>query len=151
MASSRRSLHRRLAALTDAARRGIRRREALRDNARGWAVISEALDEAGIARIDPELPGQGAAATAAAELAKLGESLELQRADAAFIAQDKQLNRYDSWAARVADRIPQFVDQPPPQQGGRVTLSDWYAWALARHLSSSSEKRIGSSARRSSR
>jgi hypothetical protein len=37
----------------------------------------------------------------------------------------------ESWEVKIADRVPGFTGQPPPRPG--ASLSDWYAWSLARH------------------
>lgn len=126
MASSRNGLHRRLGALTEAARRDIRDRAILRDRVKAWAVIRPAL---AAAKVDPaQIGGLWTIDSAADKLLRLGDSPELQQADAAFIAQDPRMEPDESWEAKIADRVPRFVGQPPPKPG--ASLSDWYAWSL---------------------
>jgi hypothetical protein len=127
MASSRNGLRRRLDALTEAARRGIRYRATLRDRSKAWAVIRPALAEA---KVDPtQIGGLWIVDSAADKLSRLGDGPQLQRAEAAFIASDPRMEPHESWEAKIADRVPRFVGQPPPRPG--ASLSDWYAWALA--------------------
>jgi hypothetical protein len=129
MASSpKRTLHRRLAVLTQAARDKIRRREDLRDRASAWGSIRAAL---AAANIDPaRILALRGLCSVESELALLGDSPELRRADGAFIAQDPALAARASYAAQVADRVPRFARRPPPDPG--ASLFDWYAWSLAR-------------------
>jgi hypothetical protein len=120
-------MRRRLAVLTETVRRRVEYREELREKAKAWATIRAALAEA---NIDPT--GISAVRTvdyAERELARRGESPELQRADAAFVAQDPQLASRESSTDRWAARAPEFAGQPPPRPG--ASLSDWYAWSLA--------------------
>jgi len=123
-------LRRRLDVLTEVFRRKVGERERLRDKAQAWAVIEAALAAAGMPDGEPDRRGWWAVVGAADELAKLGDSPELRRADIAFIAADPLMEPHEPWARQVADRIPRFVGQPPPEPGR--SLYDWYAWALAR-------------------
>src|ERR1700722_16755967 len=128
MASSRSAwIRRRLAVLVELARAKVRHREILRERAAIWDSIRPALAAASIdpARIKILWP----VTSAEDELALLGDSPELRRADAAFIAQDPLLASRESYAAQVADRVPRFAHRPPPDPG--ASLFDWYAWSLA--------------------
>src|SRR5258708_2327393 len=121
------SLRRRLSALTEATRRAVGYREELREKAQACATIRAALAEASIdAAGISALRGLDYAER---ELARRGENPELQRADAAFAAQDPQLASRESYTTKTARRAPEFVGQPPPSFG--ASFSDWYAWSLA--------------------
>jgi hypothetical protein len=121
-------LNRRLAALTDAIRRGVEYRQEQRDLAKACATIRAALAEAriepaGISALrDLDRPVQ--------KLAERGECPKLQQADAAFAAQDPRLSLREANTERWARRAPEFVGKPPPPNFG-TSLSDWYAWSLA--------------------
>jgi hypothetical protein len=129
------SMRRRLDALTETVRRTVEYREELREKAKAWATIRSALADANI-----DLAQVSAVRTvdyAERELARRGESPELQRADAAFVAQDPQLASRESFTDRWAARAPEFAGQPPPRQG--ASLADWYAWSLAASSGRASE------------
>ena len=128
MGSSRRAaIWRRIAVLTAAARRKIARRQELRERAALWDAVRPALTAA---RIDPaSLKRLWPVATAAEELAALGDSPATHRADAAFIAQDPVLASRQPYAAGLAERALGFRGQPPPHP--EAAPFDWYAWALA--------------------
>lgn len=121
-------LNRRLAALTDAIRRGVEYRQEQRDLAKACATIRAALAEAriepaGISALrDLDRPEQ--------KLAERGECPKLQQADAAFAAQDLRLSLREANTERWARRAPEFVGKPPPPNFGS-SFSDWYAWSLA--------------------
>ena len=118
---------RRLAVLTAAARRKVSERENLRENATAAASIRAAL--AG-AKIDPaQISCLRTIADTEPRLARLGDSPELQRADAVFAAGHPRLASRDSFAARAAERAARFAARPPPDRG--ASLLDWYAWSLA--------------------
>ena len=107
------------------------RRQDLRERAAAWDVIRPAL---AAARVNPAgLENLWSVATAAKTLAGLGESSALQRADAAFIADDPVLASRAPFAAAVPERVPHFRGRPPPLPG--AALIDWYAWALAQQPS----------------
>src|SRR5256885_2169364 len=59
---------------------------------------------------------------------------ELQRSDAAFIAQDPKLAGRQSLAVQVAERVGRFAGQPPPDRWTSMSPFDWYAWSLAARL-----------------
>jgi hypothetical protein len=125
--SNRRRIWRRLAVLTAAAREKVGRRQGLRERAAVWDVIRPAL---AAAEIDPApLKNLWPVATAADELRRLGDSPELRRADAAFIAQDPVLASRRPYCAGVTARVPGLRGCPPPGPG--AALIDCYAWALA--------------------
>ena len=129
------SLRRRLDALTETVRRTVEYREELREKAKAWATIRAALAEA---NIDPAAIGAVRAVDyAERELARRGENPELQRADAAFVAEDTQLASRESLTDKWARRAPDFAGQPPPRLGASV--ADWYAWALAASSGRASE------------
>jgi hypothetical protein len=67
---------------------------------------------------------------AAAELASLGDTPALRRADAAFCAAIGTPSAADDFTARLARLVPHFADGAPPQPG--ASLMDWLAWGLAR-------------------
>ena len=118
---------RRLAVLTAAARRKVSERENLRENATAAESIRAAL--AG-AKIDPaQISCLPTIADTEPRLARLGDSPELQRADAVFAAGHPRLASRDSFAARAAERAAGFAGRPPPDRG--ASLLDWYAWSLA--------------------
>lgn len=121
------SLRHRLDALTVAVRRTVEYREELREKVKAWATIRSALADA---NIDPaQVSAVRAVEYAERELARRGENPELQRADAAFVAQNPQLSSRASLTDRWARRAPDFAGQPPPNPG--ASLADWYAWSLA--------------------
>jgi hypothetical protein len=116
-----------LARLTELARDRIRDRQAVRENAAALESIRAALAEADL---DPAVnPGVRYFASADRALAALPDSIELQRADAEFIAHDPELAGRDSLARRGAARAADFVGRPPPAATGSPL--DWYAWSLA--------------------
>src|SRR5256885_5533336 len=49
-------------------------------------------------------------------VAEWPDTTELQRSDAAFIAQDPKLAGRQSLAAKVAERVGRFAGQPPPDR-----------------------------------
>src|SRR5712691_4654727 len=118
---------RRLAVLTAAARDTVRRRERLREQAKAARSIRLALVRARIAPAGisclRRLP------YSEAELGRRGDTPELRRADAGFIAADRQLASARGMAADVSPRVPRFAGRPPPDPG--ASLYDWYAWSLA--------------------
>jgi hypothetical protein len=121
------ALARRLAVLTEAARRKVAERESLRENAKASASIRAALaaadiDSAGISCLRT-------VADAEARLAGLGDTPELQRSDAAFAVAHPRLEPREGFAARAARQAPRFAGRPPPERG--ASLFDWYAWSLA--------------------
>jgi hypothetical protein len=129
------SIRRRLAVLTEAIRRRVEYREELRDKAKAWAVIRSALADA---NIDPtQISAVRAVDHAERALAQRGESPELRRADAAFVAQDTQLASRKSFTDRWGARAPDFAGQPPPRPG--ASLADWYAWSLAARAGEASD------------
>ena len=118
---------RRLAVLTAAARRKVSERENLRENATAAASIRAAL--AG-AKIDPaQISCLRTIADTEPRLARLGDSPELQRADAVFAAGHPRLASRDGFAARAAERAVGLAGRRPPDRG--ASLLDWYAWSLA--------------------
>jgi len=120
-------LMRRLGVLTEAARRKVSEREHLREHARAAASIRAAL--AGAA-IDPTtISCLRHIADAEPRLARLGDTLELQRADAVFAAAHPCLASQGSLAAEAAERAVGLAGRPPPDRG--ASLLDWYAWSLA--------------------
>ncbi len=120
-------LARRLAVLTEAARRKVSEREHLREYARAAASIRAAL--AG-AKIDPApISCLRTIADAEPRLTRLGDTPELQLADAVFAAGHPRLASRDSLAAIAAERAAGFAGRPPPDRG--ASLLDWYAWSLA--------------------
>jgi hypothetical protein len=122
------SLRRRLDALTEAVWRRVEHREKMREYARGSASVRAALAEAGI---DPaQNSGLRAFAYGESEVARWPDSPELQRADAAFIAQDPTLAARESLAAEAARRAPRFAGQQSPDRWSMSPV-DWYAWSLA--------------------
>jgi len=120
-------LARRLAVLTEAARRQVAEREHLREYAKAAASIRAAL--AG-ATIDPAtISCLRNIADAEPRLARLGDTLELQLADAVFAAAQPCLASRESLAAEAVERAAGLAGRPPPDRG--ASLLDWYAWSLA--------------------
>jgi hypothetical protein len=120
-------LGRRLDRVTEATRAKVRHRQGLRERAMAARTIRIA---ALTAKIDPgQIGGLERLAYSHSALARLGETPEVERADAEFIAHEPELARRESWAVRVADRIPRFARTPP--HGRDSSLDDWFAWALA--------------------
>jgi hypothetical protein len=120
-------LARRLAVLTEAARRKVAERESLRENVKASASIRAAL---AAANIDPaRISCLRAIADAEPRLAGLGDTPELQRSDAAFAAAHPRPESREGFAARAARQAPRFAGRPPPERG--ASLLDWYAWSLA--------------------
>jgi hypothetical protein len=118
---------RRLAVLTEIARKKIARRQELRERAALWDAVGPALTAS---RGAPELLKRlWPVTTAAKELADLGDSAELRRADAEFIARDPVLASRERYGAGIAARLPLFRGRPPPAPN--APANDWYAWALA--------------------
>jgi len=62
-------------------------------------------------------------------LARLGDTPELQLADAVFAAGLPRLASRESLAAEAAERAVGLAGRPPPDRG--ASLLDWYAWSLA--------------------
>jgi len=121
------SLSRRLDALTETVRRRVEHRQDMRENAKACTAIRAALAEAGI---DPaQNSGLRHFAYAERVVSEWPETSELQRADAAFIAQDPKLASRESLGEKVARRAAGFAGQPPPHPG--AAPFDWYAWSLA--------------------
>ena len=122
------ALRRRLDVLTDSARREVGRRQELRERAEVWTILRTALDGA---KIDPAtISGLWPLSGAEAELRRCGDNPELQRADAAFIAQDAQLASRKRYAAGLPERARKFIGQPPPDPL-HASVSDWCAWSMA--------------------
>jgi hypothetical protein len=121
-------LARRLAVLTEAARRTVWQREDLRDNVAAAASIRAAL---AMAKIEPAgVSCLRAFADAEPRLARLGDTPELRRADAAFAAGHARLaSPADTFEARAGRRAADFAGRPMPDRG--ASLLDWYAWSLA--------------------
>ncbi len=120
-------LARRLAVLTEAARRKVSEREGLRENAKGLASIRAALVAA---KIDPaSVSCLRAFSDAEPRLLRLGDTPELQQADAAFAAEHRRPASREGFAARAAAQAARFAGRPPPDRG--ASLLDWYAWSLA--------------------
>jgi hypothetical protein len=123
----RRGIWRRLAVLTAIARRNVARRQDLRERAALWDAVRPAL---AAVKTGPELlKCMWPVTSAAKELAGLGDSPALDRADAEFIAQDPVLVSRTPYGAGIAERVPRFRGSPPPS--GTSAPFDWYAWALA--------------------
>ena len=121
------ALRRRLDALTDAVRERIGHRQRMREYATAAASIRAALVAVGI---DPaQNHGMREFASAERVVAQWPDTPELQRADAAFIAQDPTLAARRNLAVEAAERAARFVGQPPPYPG--ASPFDWYAWSLA--------------------
>jgi hypothetical protein len=120
-------LARRLAGLTAVAGQAVRRRERLRDHARAGTLIRAALARA---KIDPaRVAALRLVAEAECELSRIGDSAELQRADAAFRTAEARPAAADELTAKAAARAADFAGRPPPASG--ASLVDWYAWSLA--------------------
>jgi hypothetical protein len=120
-------LARRLAVLTEAARRKVREREDLREHAKATAIIRAAL--AG-STIDPaQISCLRNFADAEPRLARLGDTPELARADAVFAAGPGRVLSRERLAAEAAERATGLAGRPPPDHG--ASLLDWYAWSLA--------------------
>src|SRR6266851_560015 len=62
-------------------------------------------------------------------LLRLGDTPELQQADAAFAAEHRRPASREGFAARAAAQAARFAGRPPPDRG--ASLLDWYAWSLA--------------------
>jgi hypothetical protein len=119
-------LARRLAVLTEAARRKVAEREHLRETAAASANIRGAL---AAANIDPDrVSCLRTIAEAEPRLVGFGDTSELRRADAAFAAAQPRPGS-EGLAARAARQAPRFAGRPPPNRG--ASLLDWYAWSLA--------------------
>jgi hypothetical protein len=126
------ALRRRLDALTDAVRERIERRQRMREYAAAAATLRAALTAAGI---DP-VQNSGLREFGYAErvVAEWPDTPELQRSDAAFIAQDPKLAGRQSLAVKVAERVGRFAGQPPLDRWTSMSPFDWYAWSLAARL-----------------
>jgi len=121
-------LSRRLELLTRTARLGASYREELRQQVMFCTGLREALAASGI---DPaRISCLFMCNDAAAELASLGDTPALRRADAAFSAAIGMPSAAEEFAARLTRLLPRFADGAPPQPG--ASLMDWLAWALAR-------------------
>jgi len=123
------ALRRRLDALTDAVRERIERRQRMREYAAAAATLRAALTAAGI---DP-VQNSGLREFGYAErvVTEWPDTPELQRSDAAFIAQDPKFAGRQSLAVKVAERVGRFAGQPPPDRWTSMSPFDWYAWSLA--------------------
>jgi hypothetical protein len=122
------ALRRRLGVLTEIARREVGRRQGLRERAAVWAILRLAL---AAAQIDPRrISSAWTLSGAEGELRRRGDSPELQRADAAFIARDARLAARTPYMADLPERAGKFVGRPPPDPEA-VSLADLCAWALA--------------------
>lgn len=128
MLSARRgSIARRLERLIDLARQKVDYRQHVRENAAALRALRVAIDRAGI---DPaNNAGMRYFARAEQGLAQLGDTAEVQRADAEFIAADPMLRARRSLAADGTLRAASFAGRPPPDPGASPV--DWYAWSLA--------------------
>jgi hypothetical protein len=127
-------LARRLAAVTKATRRRVAGRQYLREHAAAVATIRAAL---AAAKIDPAgVSCLGLFADAEPRLARLGDTPELQRADAVFAAAHPLPAADEALPIRAADRAAAFAGRPPPDRG--ASLLDWYAWSLAAQASARS-------------
>lgn len=128
MGSSRRAnIWRRLAVLTAIARKKIARRQELRERAALWDSVCPVF---ATVRPAPELLKRlWPVAGAAKELAGLGDSPGLRRADADFIAQDPVLAARQPYGAGLAALASRFRGRPPPAPN--AAANEWYAWALA--------------------
>src|SRR5438270_10246880 len=123
---------RRLDALTDAVRERIERRQRMREYAAAAASLRAALTAAGI---DPaQNHGLRAFGYAERVVAEWPDTPELQRSDAAFIAQDPKIAGRRNLAAEAAERAIRFAGQPPPDRWTSMSPFDWYAWSLAARL-----------------
>jgi len=132
------ALRRRLDALTETVRRRVEHREKMREYARASASIRAALTEAGI---DPaQNSGLRSFAYGETEVARWPDSPELQRADAAFIAQDPKLASRERLAVDAARRASRFAGQPSLDPWSMSPV-DWYAWSLAVRPSEASDPR----------
>jgi len=132
------SLRRRLEALTEAVRRLVEHREAMRERAKACAAIRAAL---AAADIDPaQNDGVRYFGSAEREVSRWPDTPELQRADADFIAQDPKLASRESLAAQAARRAARFAGRPPPDSR-TMSPVDWYAWSLAARPGEASEPR----------
>ena len=122
------ALRRRLDALAEAVRRTIEHRERMREYAKAAASIRAALAEADI---DPaQNPGVRHFNQGEREVSEWPDTPELQRADAAYIAQHPDLAARESLAGRAGSRAARFAGQPAPEPWTLSPL-DWYAWSLA--------------------
>jgi hypothetical protein len=118
---------RRIRVLTEIARDRVRSRDHVRQDAAALASIREAVTAAGI---DPESnPGLRYFRGADLVLARLGDSPQQQRADAAFAAQDPVLANRETRVARAAARAFEFVGRGPPEPASSPL--SWYVWSLA--------------------
>ncbi|HXC28370.1 MAG TPA: hypothetical protein VNV38_10490 [Stellaceae bacterium] len=118
---------RRLAVLTEIARRKVARRQDLRERAALWDATGPALTK--IKTAPDLLKRLWSVAGAARELAGLGDSPELRRADADFIAQDPKLASREPYASGLTALVPRFRGRKPPAPN--APANEWYAWALA--------------------
>src|SRR5437763_3353419 len=126
------ALRRRLDALTDAVRERIERRQRMCEYAAAAATLRAALTAAGI---DPaQNSGLREFGYAERVVAEWPDTPELQRSDAAFIAQDPKLAGRQSLAVKVAERVGRFAGQPPPDRWTSMSPFDWYAWSLPARL-----------------
>ena len=122
------ALRRRLDALIEAVRRRVEHRQNMREKAEAAVIIRAALAAAGI---DPaQNSGMREFGYAERVVAEWPDTPELQRSDAAFIAQDPKLASRVGLAAKVAERTGRFAGQPPSEPW-RMSPFDWYAWSLA--------------------
>jgi hypothetical protein len=116
---------------------GARNRATMREYARASASVRAALAEAGL---DPARnSGLRAFAYGESEVARWPDSPELQRTDAAFIAQDPTLTSRESLAAEAARRAPRFAGHQSPDRWSMSPV-DWYAWSLAARPDEASDR-----------
>jgi hypothetical protein len=128
MASSHRaSIRRRLARLTEFARRKVGDRQTLRERAQLCEMIRPVFAAAGI--VPASLKHLWPVTDAPDQLARLGDTPALRCADAAFIAGDPALASRKPYLAGIAERIVRWRGRLPPGPGAAPV--DWYAWALA--------------------
>src|SRR5207247_941415 len=111
-------------------------RESMREKAKACATIRAALVEADI---DPaQNSGVGYFASGEREVSRWPDTPELQRADAAFIAQDPKLASREGLAIQAAVRAPRFAGRPHPDPRAMSPV-DWYAWSLATRSGAASD------------
>ena len=127
-------LRRRLAALDAAARDKIKHRQYVRDKSDAEASIAAALTRLranGVAIEPRDIFAMRRYGGAAQALARLGDTPELRRADAAFIAADPELAalKAESTAHR-AEWIARYANGGPPPPLGAAPMA-WHAWSLA--------------------
>ena len=132
------ALRRRLDELTARARRAVADRQELRERAEIWAVLDPAL---ALARIDRKaISGLWPLSGAAAALRRRGDTPALQRADAAFIAQDAALSARRPYMADLPERARNVIGKRPPDPR-HASVYDWCAWAFATRCNDAAGRR----------